>query len=328
MIMRNIGMIHGGFDPAFIDINIRPMNEKDGRLISDLPPLGSHHTLTDIVLIPGGNGFNLCRTLASVGHQVTYVGPSSQLYENLIKENNIPLTVKPIKNAEVNFTGVLNLQGGEIQFNSVKGKLSTEHLSEDLLDCYMKSPLKCISNVALNTTSIEWISSLILSLWSLDFIECLTEKNPPQKILNEMQQTDFEGILFIDPSDITHFTRIEEFITFLKETSKLLGEKYLSVNENELKRILDVSQKTPDEFVNEFGIPIIYHSASEIIFYGKDRISLKSKELTRKTNFVGAGDCFNGMFLNSVFQKESVEDSLQSAINGATHLIETGNYPT
>ena len=107
--MRDLGMIYGGFDPTFIDINIRPTQEKDDMLIANLPKLGSHHALTDISLVPGGNGFNLCRTLASVGRQVTFVGPTSALYEDLIRENNISLTVKAIKNAEVNLTGILNL---------------------------------------------------------------------------------------------------------------------------------------------------------------------------------------------------------------------------
>ncbi|MCE7742110.1 MAG: carbohydrate kinase family protein [Candidatus Heimdallarchaeota archaeon] len=326
--MTTIEMIYGGFDPAFIDINIQPINEMNGELINELPPLGSHHTKTKISLIPGGNGFNFCRTLATLGRSITFVGPSSQLYENLIKEHNIPLKVKAIENAEVNYTGILNLLNGEIQFNSVKGQLSVENLSADIIECYRKSPLKSISNIALNPTSIEWISSLVLSLWSKDLLQDYQDKFNPLSLLQEQTETTFEGIIFIDPSDITGFNHLKEFQIFLSELRKLKGEKYLSVNENELRCISDLFRKTPQDLSESLELPIIYHSADEVVFYGKKNIKLSTKKLDTKRTFVGAGDCFNGSFIHSIFDNNSIEDSLGFAIESSSYLIETGKYPS
>ncbi len=325
--MKTTGMIYGGFDPAFIDINIQPL-EKNGELIAELPPLGSHHTQTKISLIPGGNGFNLCRTLATLGRSVTFVGPSSLLFENIVKEHNIPLEVKSIKNAEINFTGILNLLGGEIQFNSVKGQLSIGNLSEEIIDYYRHSPLKSISNIALNPTSIEWISCLVLSLCSTDIFENLQKDKTPMDLLRDQKETSFDGVMFIDPSDITNYSRIKEFLGFLHELRKLKGEKYLSVNENEIRFISDQIKKTPKELFEALELPIIYHSANEVIFYGKREIKLSTKKLSTKSTFVGAGDCFNGSFIHSLFNNNSIEDSLKFAIKCASSLIETGEYPS
>ncbi len=327
-MIKNKDMIYGGFDPTFIDINILPFNEDNSSLIANFPPLGSHHSQTSINLIPGGNGFNLCRTLSNFGRSVTFVGPSSPLYENLVKEQKIALKIKPIKNAEVNFTGIINLQEGEIQFNSVKSYLSTEHLSADIIDCYRKSPLKSVSNIALNPTSIEWNSSLVLSLWTSDVLEYIHKQTDPLSILKDQKTTYFDGILFIDPSDISHFKKLLELQIFLSELKKLEGDKFLSLNERELKCLTGQFQKNPQELYEFLHIPIIFHSADEVIFYGKNQIKLKTKHLTKKTTFVGAGDCFNGAFIHSFFNNNSVEDSLLFAIESASYLIETGNYPS
>ncbi|MHA1197918.1 MAG: PfkB family carbohydrate kinase [Candidatus Heimdallarchaeaceae archaeon] len=326
--MSTVDMIYGGFDPAFIDINIQPLDGISGELIGELPPLGSHHAKTNISLIPGGNGFNFCRTLASLGRSVTFVGPSSHLYENLIKEHNIPLKVKAIKNAEVNYTGILNLLNGEVQFNSVQGKLSVENLSADIIKYYRKSPLKSISNIALNPTSIEWISALVLSLWSEDILENLQKGTNTLSLLQEQKETTFEGTIFVDPSDITSFDRLKEFQTFLLELRKLEGEKYLSVNENELRCISEQFQKTPQNLFESLELPIIFHSAAEVIYFGKKNFRLSTKTLNTKKTFVGAGDCFNGSFIHSIFNNNSIEDSLEFAIESASYLIETGNYPS
>ena len=324
--MTNVDMIYGGFDPTFIDINIQPTNKHDGKLISQLPKLGSHHIPTEISLIPGGNGFNFCRTLATLGRDVTFVGPSSPLYEKLIEEHNIPLKVKTIENAEVNYTGILNLRDGEVQFNSIKGRLSVEHLTTDVLNLFAQSPLKSISNVALNPTSIEWISSLILRLWSSDILTEL-ESHQPMNLLQKKNEIEFDGVLFIDPSDISKYDRMAEFYTFLKETRKLKGEKYLSVNEIELKCLIDFSKKTPQELYSYLELPIIFHSSDEVKLYEKEDMMFVTKKLESTKTFVGAGDCFNGSFLHYIFDNRSIEDSLKFAIEASSHLIETGTYP-
>ena len=319
-------MIYGGFDPSFIDINIQPFDDTGENLIKKLPSVGSHHTSTNIHFIPGGNGFNLCRTLGHLGHTVAFVGPSSQLYEYLVKVNNYPLKIIPIQNADVNFTGVLNLFEGEIQFNSVKGQLSPENLSPEIIEYYNVSPLKSISNIALNPTSIEWICSLVLSLWSSDDVLDLLHKSNPLQLLNKQPEIDFSGVMFIDPSDISNFSRIKEFQLFLKELKKLHGEKYLSVNEHELKALTHIFHKTPKELFSTIEFPVIFHSASEVIFYGKEVVKFPTKKLETKKTFVGAGDCFNGSFIHSVFENKSIEDSLTFAIEAASFLIETGKY--
>ena len=85
-------MIYAGFDNSFIDINIQPKG-KNGKLLEILPSYGSHHTNTNITLQPGGNGFNFCRALATLGKKVTFVGPSSSLFETLVDAFNIELKI-------------------------------------------------------------------------------------------------------------------------------------------------------------------------------------------------------------------------------------------
>ena len=152
--MLNDDHIYGGFDLTFIDINIHPLDAKN-TLIDRLPPLGSHHVNTKIEFIPGGNGFNLCRTLASLGRKVTYVGATSIFFERLVSEHEIPLQIESIKDAKVNFTSILNLYDGEVQFNSVKNNLSPSHLTPELVSIYRNSKLKPVSNIALNLSLIH-----------------------------------------------------------------------------------------------------------------------------------------------------------------------------
>ena len=89
--MLSDSTIYGGFDLTFIDIDIQPIDSKTSNLIVDLPEIGSHHRDTRIEFRPGGNGFNLCRTLAHLGRKVTYVGPSSDLFESIVHTSNIPI---------------------------------------------------------------------------------------------------------------------------------------------------------------------------------------------------------------------------------------------
>ena len=152
--------IYGGFDLTFIDINVSPFDSERLSLIKDFPPIGSHHTNTDLEFRPGGNGYNLCRTLASLGRKTTYVGPSSSHFEQLVGELQIPLQIYPIKNVNVSFTTILNLEDGEIQLNSIKSNLAPNNLNAGLFDLFNRSPLKSISNISLNSISLDWISSL------------------------------------------------------------------------------------------------------------------------------------------------------------------------
>ncbi len=325
--MVNNERIFGGFDLAFVDINILPL-DADDNLIDNFPELGSHHTKTDIKFMPGGNGFNFCRTLANLGRKVTFVGASSDFFENLVSLNKIPLEIEPIKHAKVNYTSILNLDKGEIQFNSVKNNLSPNHLTENLVNIYRKSKLKQISNIALNSTSIEWISSLILCLVDPEHPFVFDSKIDIDAKLNLMKDTSFDGIMFIDPSDISHFERLGDFVKMLKSTAKLRGEKYLSLNENELLTLKNYLNKSPQEITDFLKIPLIFHTSDFVKFYGKENYELNTKNILHKKTFVGAGDCFNGSFLHQILNSSSVEDSLEFAIESASYLIETGYYPT
>ncbi len=320
-------MIYGGFDPAFIDIDIQPINQKKTGFIKELPKTGSHHINTKIDFQPGGNGFNLCRTLATLGRNITYVGPSSTFFEKLVKDKGIPVKITTIENVNVNYTTILNMLDGEIQFNSVQGNLSIGNLTPKIINYYRESPLKPISNVALNASSVEWISSLLLSLVDENILDRIENEIESLDLLTSCSGVSFDGIIFIDPSDISKYDRIIEFSTILKQLSKFEGEKYLSVNEHELATLTDKFSKSPAELSEHLKLPIIFHSAEQVIFYGKEKIMLKAKELERKVKFVGAGDCFNGAFLDSIFDSCSIEDSLSYAIDAASHLIETGIYP-
>lgn len=321
-------MIYGGFDLAFIDIDVKPLNPNSHELIETFPPFGSHHTNTQVYFFPGGNGFNLCRTLATLGRDVTFVGPSSSFYEKLVEQNNIDVNILPIEGVDVNYTIIVNSLRGEIQFNSINNNLATEHLNDKLIEIYRRSPLKSISNIALNSTSMDWISSLLLSLF--DRKMCLEElKNLSfEEKLNRFSPTSVDGILFIDPSDISSFKYINEFAQILKKVRLLEGEKYLSVNEHELETLLTVFNKSPQELAKKLELPIILHTSDIVKLFGKKYLELQTKELGKKTTFVGAGDCFNGSFLHSILDSYSIYDSLKCAIESASYLIETGLYPT
>ena len=94
-----------------------------------------------------------------------------------------------------------------------------------------------------------------------------------------------------------------------------------------MKTLKDYFSKSPMELAEFLKIPIILHTSETVSFYWKEVISLKTKKLEYKVKFVGAGDCFNGAFLDARFDSYSIEDSLRYAIAAASHLIETGNYP-
>lgn len=320
-------MIYGGFDLSFIDVNVKPMNESN-EFIMDLPQPGTHHTNTEVNLIPGGNGFNLCRTLSTLGRKVTYVGASSKLFEELIHKNEINLELHPIQNAEVNYTIILNLKDGEVQFNSTKHNLSPAHLDDEICSFFSISKLKPISNVALNSESIELVSSLLLYLYEPDNNYIYDPTIPFKSKLNLIKDFEFDGILFIDPSDISHYDRVLDFIEILKSTRKFYGEKYLSVNEFELRTLQDITGKSPKEIADFFELPLIYHTADFVNFYGSELLELRTKEIQDKKYFVGAGDCFNGSFLHKIFDSNSIYDSLIYAIENASYLIEKGKYPS
>jgi hypothetical protein len=325
--MSNNERIFGGFDLTFVDINIRPL-DVNNNLIEKFPSLGSHHTKTDIEFTPGGNGFNFCRTLANLGRKVTFVGASSDFFENLVLMKKIPLEIEVIDHAKVNYTSTLNLNDGEIQFNSVKNNLSPNHLTEKLVSIYRGSKLKHISNIALNSTSIEWISSLILCLVNPEHPYVFDSKVDVVSKISLLQDTSFEGIMFIDPSDISHFERLADFVKILKSTAKLSGEKYLSINEHEMLALKNYLKKSPQEIADFLNIPLIFHTSDFVKFFGKENYELKTKNIVHKKTFVGAGDCFNGSFLHQILNSSSLVDSLEFAIESASYLIETGQYPT
>ncbi|NPD88568.1 MAG: carbohydrate kinase family protein [Asgard group archaeon] len=326
--MKKISTIFGGFDLTFIDIDIQPYDLETNELIQEIPVIGSHHRNNKIEFRPGGNGFNFCRALAHLGRKVTYVGPSSIFFEQIVKENKIPIEIYPIKNSDVSYTAILNRKNGETQFNSVRSFLSYEHLNEELVERYRNSPIKSISNVSLNPTSIEWISSLLISLVDFELVEDMKNQPSPFDTLSKIKDAAFDGIIFIDPSDISHFLRIKEFAKFLEFLHNFEGEKYLSVNENELKALQSIFNKTPEELSKHLGFPIVFHTSKEVRYYNHKVIKFPTLKLKTMKTFVGAGDCFNGAFLHSLFNSSSEEDALRFAIKSASHLIETGEYPT
>ena len=134
--------------------------------------------------------------------------------------------------------------------------------------------------------------------------------------------------MFIDPSDISRYERLAELVKILKATAKLSGEKYLSLNEHELLTLKNYLRKSPQEIADFLKIPLIFHTSDYVKFYGKENYELKTKNIVHKKTFVGAGDCFNGSFLHQILNSSSVVDSLEFAVESASYLIETSQYPT
>ncbi|MHA1304593.1 MAG: carbohydrate kinase family protein [Candidatus Heimdallarchaeaceae archaeon] len=320
-------LIYGGYDPTFIDIDIRPL-EDESRLIKKFPPLGSHWLDTDIKFRPGGNGFNFCRALSTLGEKVTFVGPSNDFFQSLVKNLNLDLEIFPIKGAEVNYTAILNLYDGEVQFNNVRSKLSPNLLTPELLELFRLSPVKSISNVSLNPDSIEWVSSLLLSLVDAsnplitDISAKLEEK------FKHIGQTKIDGIIFIDPSDISHYNRLHEFYKLLTSLKKFVCTKILSVNEYEMQTLCSIENLSPLELSKKLDLNIIFHTAAEVCFYSnKETITLSTRTLRKKVTFVGAGDVFNAAVVFKLLKNESTYDALKFGIEAGTYLIETGEYP-
>jgi len=322
-------LIATGFDLTFIDIDVRPLEPTNVDLIEGLPPLGSHYTNTVIKFIPGGNGFNLARTLASLGNNVVYVGAINPQFQSLVKDLNLPLTLKPIPDAKVNYTCVLNFKNGEVQFNSLQGSLMPSNLTEELVDLYWKSDLKPISNMALNKYSIEWVSSLLLALVEPKSELIYSNAIPINEKLVHVEGSSFKGLMFIDPCDITKFQRKKELKMLLGVISSLDGDVFMSVNELEFKALLDLFNTTPTELLNKLPINVIYHSAKEVTLYSqKFTLTLKTKNIFSPVTFVGAGDCFNGGFIDYYLKGCDIECALKAGIDAATTLISTGNYPS
>ncbi len=313
-------MIYAGFDNSFIDINIQPKG-KNGKLLEILPSYGSHHTNTNITLQPGGNGFNFCRALATLGKKVTFVGPSSSLFETLVDAFNIELKIEAIEGITVNHTAILNLSKGEIQFNALDGSIHPGLLTPKLIQYYNESTVKSISNIALNPTSIEWVSSLLLSL-SDPKNPLIYEKgiNYHDK-LSLIDQTDLNGIIFIDPCDISHYERIKDFHKLLLHLHKFHGEKYLSVNEYEYQALISHLSLTPKEFVAKTKINLIYHSSERVEYWGEENIALSPCKIAHPLTF-------NAGVVYSLLNETPVKQALINGMDAASQLISTTSYPT
>ncbi|MHA1866186.1 MAG: PfkB family carbohydrate kinase [Candidatus Heimdallarchaeaceae archaeon] len=324
-------MIHAGFDPSFIDINIRPLeSESNNKLLSKLPMFGEHWPNTEITFIPGGNGFNFCRTLSSLGENIIYVGPLDDFFISLVKDQKIDVGLTEIEGAKVNYTAILNTHDGEIQFNNIRGELSPSLLNEKILKLFLKSPIKSISNIAFNPKANEWISSLLLGLRE-EYDKILFNDNAKlEEKINLLNGISFEGIIFVDPSDISQYSRIKDFFDILLALNTMEGDKYLSVNEFEMNKLLSLQGISPLKLSKTLNYPIIFHTSKVIKFYynGNELYSLKTQKLSEKKTFVGAGDVFNASFIFKILKNSHIEDALKFAIKSASFLIEKGVYPS
>ncbi|UJG41991.1 MAG: carbohydrate kinase family protein [Candidatus Heimdallarchaeum aukensis] len=322
-------MIHAGFDPSFIDINIRPLTSEN-ELLSKLPAFGEHWPNTEITFIPGGNGFNFCRTLSSLGENTTYVGPLDDFFVSLVNEQKINVDLIGIEGAKVNYTAILNTHKGEIQFNNIRGELSPSLLNEKILKLFLKSPVKPISNIAFNPKANEWVSSLLLGLREEYDQLIFSDNTKLEEKIKLLNGISFEGIIFVDPSDISHYPRIKEFFQILQALNTMEGDKYLSVNEFEMNRLLSLHNISPLELSKTLNYPIIFHTTEVVKFYynGEELYSLDTQKLSEKKTFVGAGDVFNASFVFKVLKSSHIEDALNYAIKSASFLIEKGVYPS
>ena len=191
-------------------------------------------------------GMNLYRGCI---HNCVYCDGRSEKY-NVDGEFGEDVTVKvnAIENSEVNYTTILNLRDGEVQFNTIQGKLSVENLTEEILANFRNSPLKPVSNISLNPTSIEWVSSLLLSLEDKNALKSIKENGNSFELLSTSTGSAFEGILFIDPSDISHFNRLNDFCKILSQIKTFEGEK---IERNELVQMITDAFNVPSELIIE-----------------------------------------------------------------------------
>ncbi len=271
-------MLSIGFDPSFIDTLVW-LNDKNGDLITDIPPLGMHHRTSLIKRVAGGNGVNISYILNKLNLNHYLIISVNDYYMSLLEKRGIR-NIIPIKNANISETVALITKNGEIQCNYFTTSLGIDHWSPEIHKYWQNSSINVFLNWGLNKTALEWVSIQWLASCGWSYDEIINIDNYFSTAINT---TNCEKSIIIEPGSIKHHKDS-------KQLYKLL--EHISLNTEDL--IFSANEEEKIEFSKFIFTTKIIHTKNYVLTYNKDNIIDKIKviPIENAINFVGAGDAF------------------------------------
>lgn len=300
-----------GFDPAFIDIIVKLLDEQ-GKLLEKLPLPGHHHRMTRIDTLAGGNGVNIASMLVQLGYNVNLVVPVDEEFIKLLQKRKIS-KITPIT-GDVNHTVAITWKEGEIQLNEIKGELGREQWTRKIDDLWKNSPVKLFINWGLNKKSLEWVSMQLLSLANVP-LEKLTSDNIHDEIF---KIESLNSHILLEPGSLHSHPDKNDLMKVIQYIMSLPNEKLtvLLANEEEGREYSKIDQ----------GIKII-HTKSEVrIHQGKNRTFVKVPALKcQPDTYLGSGDAFLSGIIDSILlgNTESLPLVRRGISNAQKYLCES-----
>lgn len=307
--------MHVGFDPTFVDIFVRLMDNR-GHLIENLPPVGYHHRTCLTDEIAGGNGVNVARTLGRLGEFLTLVIPADDYFISLLKKDAVlsKFPITKINGCGSNRTIALITSKGEIQLNAVTNSMGLRQWSKGVHQHWLDSPAKIFLNWGLNPLSHEWVSCQILSLagYTHQEIHEIGDKNVVVTALKQDLPEKYP--IFMDTGLIGNHPN---FIELAELRSKISETKTAYVVGNEEEET-ELRQSNPKN--------LIIHSARNVQARStSNNLDLEVPKLPRgERNYVGAGDAFLAGLIKSCLSGQEVMErtTIQYAIEVAQcHIL-------
>ncbi|MCY3411658.1 MAG: hypothetical protein INQ03_08515 [Candidatus Heimdallarchaeota archaeon] len=273
-----------GFDPSFIDEIVR-LEDNNGNLIPSFPKPGHHHRNTVIHRIAGGNGVNVAFTLQQLGYNIEVVVPANDEYLILLAQRGLTSVYQ--LGTQINQTIAVTWAEGEVQMNSINGKLGKEHWSEVVHEKWQANPLNISINWGLNPSSMEWISLQWIASCNVKYEDILWSDPVTQAL--EVHHCKIP--LIIEPGLFSQHPDSDQLQLLLKHMMGS-GNCILLGNEEERSQYISISENK------------IIHTASSVEISKKGTKNVKIPKLEQEpVTFVGAGDAFlsgivHGILLN------------------------------
>ncbi len=304
-----------GFDPTFLDVFVYSL-DANGRLIPKLPNPGHHVRNSLIKEVAGGNGVNVARTLARLGHDPALVIP----YDDYFME---VLSLDPhLKNLErhrihdcgSNRTIAVIWGEGEIQFNHTSNNLEKRHWTQDVHHLWTESSFHVFLNWGLNSTSNEWVTCQLLALSGIKNNE-LKELSKRDAIELAMEVSiECDHPILIDTGRFDHHSEKEELVNLFAKLAGL-DQCIVLMNEEEAPVLQEIPMQN-----------YILHTPERIkAKFKSETIHVDVPPLKEALNFVGAGDAFLAGIIDGL--KLGVGLSKDLLLNGVRvaqkHIMDT-----
>jgi sugar/nucleoside kinase (ribokinase family) len=300
-------MLNIGFDPAFIDTLVR-VQTNNGVLEKHLPPPGYHHRSSNITRIAGGNGTNIASILIKLNVQCTLVVPTDPYFEILLKQRGIKNIVS-IK-ADVNETVGVSWKPGEIQFNSIRGRLGRKHWTEVIHNLWSKSKIQLYLNWGLNPDAKEWVACQWLASCGWNFQELSAEKNIESQAI---EATTINKPIILEPGSFESQPQKQ----FLLDILKKIG----TTSFDEIYPILSCNEEESKEY-QKMNFPTkIIHTSTEVVEKRNDHPEYHTVEPLEHDpiTYVGAGDSFLAGLIEGVLNYSSLD--IEHAITVAQQFL-------